>query len=188
MKKTFFQQKWAAKSRTRGYHGDHISEKKWKRLFTRRPSIAVDMPAKYLAKHDGSEQAAGRGSGLATGQPSAETYAMKPHPYREIPRPSHPAAQKSRTPNLKLVEDPISRVTPTMQMTFAPLERRLDTAIFRALFASSVRQARQFVVHGAVKVNGKKVGSIIGANASCSGSLYLIGIAGYSSGLPAQSW
>lgn len=47
--------------------------------------------------------------------------------------------------------------TPYMNMTFAPLERRLDTAIFRALFASSTRQARQFVVHGAVKVNGKKV-------------------------------
>ena len=47
--------------------------------------------------------------------------------------------------------------TPYMQMTFAPLERRLDTAIFRALFASSARQARQLVVHGAVKVNGKKV-------------------------------
>ncbi len=45
---------------------------------------------------------------------------------------------------------------PYMQMTFAPTERRLDTAIFRALFASSARQARQFVIHGAVKVNGKK--------------------------------
>jgi ribosomal protein S4 len=46
---------------------------------------------------------------------------------------------------------------PYMQMTYAPMERRLDTAIFRALFASSARQARQFVIHGAVKVNGKKV-------------------------------
>ncbi|EXJ79551.1 hypothetical protein A1O3_07830 [Capronia epimyces CBS 606.96] len=46
---------------------------------------------------------------------------------------------------------------PYMQMTFAPLERRLDTAIFRAMFASSARQARQFVVHGAVKVNGKEM-------------------------------
>jgi ribosomal protein S4 len=51
--------------------------------------------------------------------------------------------------------------TPYMQMTYAPMERRLDTAIFRALFASSARQARQFVVHGAVKVNGKKVGVVI---------------------------
>lgn len=47
--------------------------------------------------------------------------------------------------------------TPYMNMVYAPLERRLDTAIFRALFASSTRQARQFVVHGYVKVNGKKV-------------------------------
>lgn len=51
----------------------------------------------------------------------------------------------------------IPPMTPYMQMTYYPLERRLDTAIFRALFASSVRQARQFVVHGLVKVNGKKV-------------------------------
>ena len=50
-----------------------------------------------------------------------------------------------------------AEATPHMLMTFAPLERRLDVAIFRALFASSARQARQFVVHGAVKVNGKVV-------------------------------
>jgi ribosomal protein S4 len=53
--------------------------------------------------------------------------------------------------------------TPYMQMTFWPMERRLDTAIFRALFASSARQARQFVIHGAVKVNGKKVRARINA-------------------------
>lgn len=47
--------------------------------------------------------------------------------------------------------------TPYLNMTYAPTERRLDTAIFRALFASSTRQARQFVVHGYVKVNGKKM-------------------------------
>ena len=47
--------------------------------------------------------------------------------------------------------------TPYPQMVYYPMERRLDTAIFRALFASSTRQARQFVVHGFVKVNGKKV-------------------------------
>jgi hypothetical protein len=47
--------------------------------------------------------------------------------------------------------------TPYMNMLYAPAERRLDTAIFRALFASSTRQARQFVVHGYVRVNGKPV-------------------------------
>jgi ribosomal protein S4 len=80
------------------------------------------MDHKYLARYDGSEQAAGRGAGIE-------------------------AAEKSRTPPM----------TPYMQMTYYPIERRLDTAIFRALFASSVRQARQFCVHGLVKVNGKKV-------------------------------
>lgn len=50
-----------------------------------------------------------------------------------------------------------SRLVPYTQMAFAPLERRLDVAIFRALFASSARQARQFVIHGAVTVNGQKV-------------------------------
>jgi len=37
------------------------------------------------------------------------------------------------------------------------IERRLDTVIFRSLFASSIQQARQMVIHGHVEVNGKKV-------------------------------
>lgn len=54
-----------------------------------------------------------------------------------------------------------SKIIPYTQMAFAPLERRLDVAIFRSLFASSTRQARQFVIHGAVTVNGQKVKSPI---------------------------
>lgn len=46
---------------------------------------------------------------------------------------------------------------PYMNQTYAPMERRLDLAIFRAMFASSALQARQFVIHGFVKVNGRKV-------------------------------
>ncbi|MGB9680011.1 MAG: 30S ribosomal protein S4 [Thermoanaerobacteraceae bacterium] len=37
------------------------------------------------------------------------------------------------------------------------LERRLDNVVFRLGFASSRAQARQFVRHGHIKVNGKKV-------------------------------
>ena len=37
------------------------------------------------------------------------------------------------------------------------LERRLDNALYRAGFARTRSQARQFVVHGHVAVNGKKV-------------------------------
>ncbi|EDU47835.1 RpsD Ribosomal protein S4 [Pyrenophora tritici-repentis] len=120
--RTYFQQKWTAKASTRAYHGEHIREKKWKHMFRRNLPAVVAMDHRYLARHDGSEQAAGRGMGADQ-------------------------AEKARTPPM----------TPYMQMAYYPLERRLDTAIFRALFASSVRQARQFVVHGLVKVNGKKM-------------------------------
>ncbi|CAN9365798.1 unnamed protein product [Alternaria alternata] len=120
--RTYFQQKWTAKASTRAYHGEHIREKKWKHMFKRNLPAVVAMDHRYLARHDGSEQAAGRGMGADS-------------------------PDKARTPPM----------TPYMQMAYYPLERRLDTAIFRALFASSVRQARQFVVHGLVKVNGKKM-------------------------------
>ena len=119
---TFFQQKWKAKSTSRAYHGEQIREKQWHHMFRPRMASVVPMNHAYLARHDGSELAAGRGSGLDS-----------PDRKRTVPR------------------------TPYMSMVYAPTERRLDTAIFRALFASSTRQARQFVVHGAVKVNGKKV-------------------------------
>lgn len=104
-------------------------------MFSRRLLSVVNMQPGYLAKYDGSEQATGRGSGRdgrATGD--------------------------SREDLLLGMQRGGKKYTPYMQMTFAPMERRLDIAIFRALFASSARQARQFCVHGAVKVNGKKVG------------------------------
>jgi len=37
------------------------------------------------------------------------------------------------------------------------LERRLDTVIYRAKFATTVFSARQLINHGHIKVNGKKV-------------------------------
>jgi ribosomal protein S4 len=154
-KRTFFQQKWSAKSRSRAYHGEHIAEKQWVRMFSPRLNSAVDMPAEYLAAHDGAEQGSGRGSGLNTADITAEKYWKSPR--AEVRRRAlHPKIQ-SKSPQIELFSQPIKNITPYMQMTFAPLERRLDTAVFRALFASSVRQARQFVIHGAVTVNGKKV-------------------------------
>ncbi|APA08396.1 hypothetical protein SS1G_13338 [Sclerotinia sclerotiorum 1980 UF-70] len=124
---TFFQQKWKAKSLSRAYHGEQIREGQWTRMFRPRAKAVIPMDYKYLAEHDGSELAAGRGSGL------------------EILKGAGSAAQFNRNQ------------IPYMSMVYAPIERRLDTAIFRALFASSTRQARQFVVHGKVKVNGKKM-------------------------------
>jgi S4 domain len=98
-------------------------------MFTSRLNAVVPMDHRYLGESDGSELAAGRGSGLEQ-------------------KPGH--------------ERPLGRnPTPYMHMTYAPTERRLDVAIFRALFASSARQARQFVTHGKVTVNGKKVWALL---------------------------
>lgn len=100
-------------------------------MFDRRLPSVVPMDYRYLAGSDGSEQAYGRGAGVQT---------MEDDPVL--------LGGKARRKPQK---------TPYMHMTFHPLERRLDTVVWRALFASSARQARQFVVRGAVRVNGKKM-------------------------------
>lgn len=46
---------------------------------------------------------------------------------------------------------------PTGENLIIMLERRLDNAVWRAGFASSRAQARQLVLHGHVRVSGKKV-------------------------------
>jgi len=46
---------------------------------------------------------------------------------------------------------------PTGENLFVMLERRLDNAIYRMGFASSRSQARQLVLHGHVRVSGRKV-------------------------------
>ena len=45
----------------------------------------------------------------------------------------------------------------TSENLVAFLERRLDTVIYRAKFATTVFSARQLINHGHIKVNGKKV-------------------------------
>tara|TARA_Y100000590_G_scaffold6923_1_gene8900 strand:+ start:124 stop:741 length:618 start_codon:yes stop_codon:yes gene_type:complete len=45
----------------------------------------------------------------------------------------------------------------TTENLVALLERRLDTVIYRAKFATTVFSARQLINHGHIKVNGKKV-------------------------------
>lgn len=103
-------------------------------MFDRRLPAVQEMDFRYLARHDGSEQATGRGSGLQ--EDRVQTKGLRQG---------------------QAIGGRVRAKTPYMQMAFHPLERRLDTAIFRAMFASSSKQARQFVVHGSVKVNGKKV-------------------------------
>ena len=163
LSRTFFQQKWEAKSQLRGYHGAHIRERDWARMFSRRIFSTVDLDPSYLAQYDGTEQSAGRGSGKqldprnTDGAINASKLSKSEvKRLRHVNNTTYPP-NKVHALTGEALDRPVRHMTPYMQMTFAPLERRLDTAIFRAMFASSTLQARQFCVHGAVTVNGKKV-------------------------------
>lgn len=103
---TLYQQKWLAKTETRAYHGEHLTESRWQTNFT--PNLSSVAQLDSIEKLERGEQ---------------------------IPK------------------------TPIQLQTFAVLEKRLDFALFRAMFASSIRQARQFILHGNVKVNGLKITS-----------------------------
>ena len=100
-------------------------------MFKRRLAAVVPMDPSYMASNDGTLESAGRGSGLKEDVGAGRRDGI--------------GGREKR------------KEVPYMNMTFAPLERRLDSAIFRSCFASSTRQARQFVVHGHVRVNGRKV-------------------------------
>lgn len=159
--KTFFQQKWMAKSLTRAYHGEQIREGQWTRMFDRRLPAVVPMDYRVLARTDGSAQAAGRGSGLNVKPREEDDDAANTRD-----RGGRGGNNNRRQPQRGQGEEREKPKTPYMHMTYHPTERRLDTAIFRSLFASSTRQARQFVVHGKVKVNGKKVPLLFPSQAS----------------------
>ena len=128
---TYFQQKWYAKKATRAYHGDTVKEMHWRRMFRPDMRSVVSMNADYLGRFDGSDFSAGRGAGRRSGKELLTSF-------------------KTRGP----------KPVPYMNMIYHQLERRLDVAIWRSLFASSTKQARQFCVHGGVTVNGRKVCSI----------------------------
>ncbi|EDK45169.1 conserved hypothetical protein [Lodderomyces elongisporus NRRL YB-4239] len=100
--KTMYQQKWTAKSETRAYHGEHLKEKRFKK-------VLFDPELKTYSQLDASL----KGEAVAP--------------------------------------------TPITLQTYAALEKRLEFAVFRSMFASSVRQARQFILGGFVKVNGVKI-------------------------------
>ncbi|KAJ1720486.1 hypothetical protein LPJ53_004887 [Coemansia erecta] len=57
------------------------------------------------------------------------------------------------TLNVKLNDKP--NHPNTASLMYACMERRLDFIVFRSHFASSIWMARQMIVHGKVKVNGK---------------------------------
>ncbi|EUC60336.1 S4 RNA-binding domain protein [Rhizoctonia solani AG-3 Rhs1AP] len=61
-------------------------------------------------------------------------------------------AGRKRQPSERAATQP----TPETSLMLVEVERRLDVFVFRCCFATSAWQARQLIVHGKVKLNGKK--------------------------------
>lgn len=57
----------------------------------------------------------------------------------------------------RYVTDAMNASDTTGDSLVKSLETRLDNMVYRLSFAGSIRQARQMVVHGHIRVNGKKV-------------------------------
>lgn len=63
----------------------------------------------------------------------------------------------AKLPLQQMTQAEKDRLPPVQALAFAETERRVDVVVFRSHFASSIWQARRFVVEGHVLVNGEKV-------------------------------
>ncbi|RXK40996.1 hypothetical protein M231_01626 [Tremella mesenterica] len=126
---SLFQRRWLAKRLTRGYHGDQITQTRFERWYLpdSLPSIRGKTPSSSSSSGSLELSKWVEGRERAGGRTREE-------------RESKWKTEDSRAPVGSLM--------------FSEVERRLDTLIFRACFASSVYLARHYVIHGKVKLNG----------------------------------
>ena len=120
--------RWTAKALLRGYHGDFINEKIFKRWYL--PETLPDVrPSEALKKVEPAVD--------------LDKWATKDL-----------VAQKTER---RLEEEKRKGLAPVGSLMFAEVERRIDVVIHRACLAHSVYEARRMVIHGSVLLNGKKV-------------------------------
>ncbi|ORX33789.1 hypothetical protein BD324DRAFT_595218 [Kockovaella imperatae] len=129
--KTLYQQRFKARRYLAGYHLEGIVPiKQWERWY---------LPSLLPAIHGDREQKSRAERTLDKWIEGKESAGGRNRDVKD-------AEQKAR-----------QSTTPITSMMFSYIERRLDVVIFRACLASSVYQAKQFVVKGHVKVNGKVI-------------------------------
>jgi len=129
---TLFQQRWKAKRLVRGYHGDGIGEKKFKRWYL--PELIPDVRPKSSM-------------GLAVRDIDALRMGNRTKEARLL-------ESAARAADEELASAPVG------SLMFVEVEKRIDTIVFRACLATSVYQARHLVLCGRVKLNGKVVCAI----------------------------
>ena len=120
----------------RGYHGDWIPERRFKRWF-----VPEKLP-RFEVKATGAGSLAG-GAGRSRIARAASSR-LPLSRFGDVP------SGGSEEPGAE------SRV-PTASLFMRDVERRLDVVVFRSCFAKSAYQARALVVQGHVKLNGFKV-------------------------------
>ncbi|CEH18182.1 37S RIBOSOMAL PROTEIN NAM9, MITOCHONDRIAL [Ceraceosorus bombacis] len=130
---TMYQQRWRSKRLLRSYHGDWLPEKRFKRWFlpTALPALLRD------AIPSSKSTAAGARDRLALSRSASSSASGKP-----------------LLPGFGHDEPSADQQMPVASLFVREIERRLDTAVFRACFARSVYEARSLVVHGHVNLNG----------------------------------
>jgi len=126
---TLFQQRWKAKRLVRGYHGDGIGEKMFKKWYL--PELIPDVRPK-------------RPSGLGVRTLDALRMANRTKEARLLENVAKSADEELAS-------------APVGSLMFVEVEKRIDTIVFRACLATSVYQARHLVLSGRVKLNGEAV-------------------------------
>lgn len=124
---TLFQQRWKAKRLVRGYHGDDIGEKKFKKWYL--PQLIPDVRPK-------------RPIGLATRSMDALRLGNRTKEAKMLEESIIKADRELAS-------------APVGSLMFIEVEKRIDTIVFRSCLATSVYQARHLVLSGRVKLNGE---------------------------------
>jgi hypothetical protein len=131
---TLYQQRWKARRLIRGYHGDHIGTTAFERWY---------LPPSLPSIHSSTSSTQNNTSSLSKWIEGKER-----------------AGGRTKDDSLakKKAEEGMA---PVGTMMFSEVERRLDVLVFRSCFASSVWQAKAFVVGGKVKLNGNVVSALL---------------------------
>ncbi|OCB91535.1 alpha-L RNA-binding motif-containing protein [Sanghuangporus baumii] len=149
---SLFQQRWKSKQLTRAYHGDFINEKIFKRWYL--PSTLPDVrPRTSRIASSASAAASSSSSPLGTKKGLAGVGVMDD--VQALMKWANRSKDAQREQNLKEEEDLLAQA-PVASLMYEEVERRIDVFIFRCCFAHSVYDARRMVIHGWVKLNGRK--------------------------------
>ncbi|KAL5521072.1 hypothetical protein ACEPAG_8994 [Sanghuangporus baumii] len=148
--KTLFQQRWKSKQLTRAYHGDLINEKIFKRWYL--PSTLPDVRPR-TSRIASSASAAASSSSLS-GTNSRKGFAGMDD-VQALMKWANRDRDAQREESLKKEEDLLAQA-PVASLMYEEVERRIDVFVFRCCFAHSVYDARRMVIHGWVKLNGRR--------------------------------